>query len=660
MRKSKQVLVLIIITAAILTTTAWNRTGKSKPSYNPAAFNEAVNNIMQNESMLAAMLADESDFTAGVDKAPPAQDVLVQKIPGDNQHLLIMAVYSFADYSGQAIKVDYGGNYVVLKDDGTNDDKVAGDGIFTARISTDVSLFRKEALRLDKEMRQDKYQVQFTGREMKKREDCLVEPFETQKLDANQPVSIANLIGGTNNLIDSVRANCIFITDLSVVEDPARTWNYCTQTGNVNGAWTFKTIMKNLAKTKSTTDPTDAELSTFVRNWLNSWTVRKIINGDTVPARALITQKIINPWLTKSSNAGAPQGQLDMRFAPFKLTSIVNRFDIRERAAGIPAGEGRFTFCAIASDCSRPLEMTFVVEYGIPKPNDCDSLQNWALQWFNLKNFTLGSSQYNAALQAITDQFALWGTGNRAGNTSLNSIRTNEREFAPTNAPRRWEFREFGLIGSPRSLTQRKVAQIPQDKYNAQVDNPDVRAMVDWVNANKAGINKDNYTVPDTLTGGKFFLGGHNQILDTPVGVPIQPYHWDGVQETGPARITNTTTRHVFSLNTCTGCHAGEVQTFFTHVDPVMFGTKATLSGFLAGTAGRGGAVDFDNNPSNDSMMIKDAANRGGAANSVRMFNDILRRAKDLKDFALSPPCAALSVFAIRNELMFKPVHAVH
>jgi hypothetical protein len=57
-------------------------------------------------------------------------------------------------------------------------------------------------------------------------------------------------------------------------------------------------------------------------------------------------------------------------------------------------------------------------------------------------------------------------------------------------------------------------------------------------------------------------------------------------------------------------------------------------------------------------MMVKDAANRGGISNSVRMFNDILRRAKDLKDFALTPPCTG--VFALRNELMFKPIHAVH
>jgi hypothetical protein len=107
------------------------------------------------------------------------------------------------------------------------------------------------------------------------------------------------------------------------------------------------------------------------------------------------------------------------------------------------------------------------------------------------------------------------------------------------------------------------------------------------------------------------------------------------------------------------------LQTFFTHVDPVFFGTETTLSGFLAGTAGRGGAIDFDNNPSNDSMMVRDAAGRGGILNSLRMFNDILRRARDLKDFVLTPPCATSitngsNVFALRSKLMFKPLSSVH
>ncbi|QEC69684.1 hypothetical protein FRZ67_21150 [Panacibacter ginsenosidivorans] len=665
MKTSKQTLWLLPAAVLTILIVSWNRTPHSrenKTAVYDRIFSNANNYLLQTDyGNPDPMMAEDTPYDSVNGEAPPAEDVLVQKIPGDNQHILIMAIYPFAKYSGPYIKTRYDNAELILRDDGKDYDKVAGDGVFTAKIYADVNEFRQKAIEIDAAMRKDNYKtIQFSGRELKSAKDCIVEPFDLQKLDQNQPVSISSLTSGnTNELIDSVRRNCIFITDLKVVEDPTRTWNYCTQSGNIDGPWTFKTLMKNLAKTSSTTDPTDAELSTFVLKWLNNWKSVKIINDDTIPARSLIFQRIITPWQTKSFNAGSPSGQLDMRFAPFKLTAIVNRFDLRERAAGIPAGEGRFTFCLIESNCTRPLEMTCVIEYAIPKPDICDTLQNWAQQWFNLKNFTLGSPGYNAALQAITDQYSKWGTGNRVGNTNLDAIRTNERELAPLDgSPRRWEFREFGLNASPRAIVERRVAQIPQDKYNAQVDNPDVRAMVAWINANKANINADNYTLPDTLSNGKFFMGGHAQILDTPVGLPTKPYHWDGVEVAGPTRIKNTTTRHVFSLNTCTGCHSGELQTFFTHVDPVMFGTQATLSGFLAGKAGRGGAIDFDNNPNNDSMMVRDAALRGSTLNGVRMFNDILRRAKDLKDFALTPPCTG--VFALKNELMFQPVHAVH
>ncbi|MEP6844613.1 MAG: hypothetical protein ABI861_01355, partial [Panacibacter sp.] len=250
----------------------------------------------------------------------------------------------------------------------------------------------------------------------------------------------------------------------------------------------------------------------------------------------------------------------------------------------------------------------------------------------------------------------------RDAKINLDAVRTNEITFAPEDgSPKSYEFREFNLMVDPeRKLFQKTVGQVPQDKYNVQIDNPDVRAMVTWINNNRRGIINDDYVVPDSIAG-QGFLGGHAQILGEPVGLPTGIYHWDGVNtKNSVARIKNTTARHVFSRNTCTGCHSGEIQTFFTHVDPVFFGTQATLSGFLAGKAGRGGAIDFDGNPDNDSMMVKDAAGRGGATNSLRMFNDILRRARDLKDFVISPPCATSTVFALRSQLMFRPLSAVH
>jgi len=672
MKTSKQTIIVFGIVLLTFAFISWDR-NKQSGKAGDHAFSRifSVNNTdlpWANDDEYAAYLADqEYEFTGIAERTPPAEDVMVQKIPGDNYHLLLMAVYSFENYSGRSITIDNNGQQLFLRDDGLGFDKVAGDGVFTTKIFADVNEFRKTALAMYEQTKKNGPQVQFYNREIATPQNCLRGTFDLQMFDKVQAVSISDLVGESNDLIDSVRNNCIFITDLAVVEDPTRTWDPCTQTGNVDGPWTFKTIMKNLVKTSAQVDPTDAELSDFVMKFLHNWQVQREINGDTVPPRPLITEKVINPWLAKSEAAGAPAGQLDMRFAPYKLTAIVNRFDLRERAAGIPAGEGRYTFCLIDGSCTGALQATMVVEYGITSKNNCDSLQSWARRWYNLKDLNLGSPEYNAALEDITNRYTLWGSApNRDSKIGLDAVRTNEIEFAPEDGSiKRYEFREFNLMIDPeRKLFQKTVGQVPRDLYNAQVDNPDVRAMVTWINNNRRGIINDDYVVPDSING-KPFLGGHAQILGAPVGQPTGIYHWDGIQtKNSPARIKNTTARHVFSRNTCTGCHAGELQTFFTHVDPVFFGTEATLSGFLSGTAGRGGAIDFDNKPDNDSMMVRDAAGRGGALNSLRMFNDILRRAKDLKDFVLTPPCAdtttAKSVFALRNQLMFKSVGAVH
>jgi hypothetical protein len=113
--------------------------------------------------------------------------------------------------------------------------------------------------------------------------------------------------------------------------------------------------------------------------------------------------------------------------------------------------------------------------------------------------------------------------------------------------------------------------------------------------------------------------------------------------------------RFNFSLNTCWGCHGGETQTGFTHVDPVFYGTEATLSGFLTGSAGKNGAIDFDKDPDNDVFTVKDPALRPTASNAtLRGFNDMLRRARDLNAVWQSD-CG--TVFSISSELLFKPLN---
>lgn len=654
MKKPVNYFLIILGTGMLCTLVSWNFFTAHKPQYDPSfPFEKGITHPV-------AAVAETG--TSPSSAISPAEDVLVQKIPGDSYHLLLMAYYPAENYpSSREISIGNETHPIVLKDDGKGYDKAAGDGYFTAKIPANVQLFRKQAIEISREWKlSGEKPVRFINRAMVFTDDA--SGIDLNRFDQNKAVSIGNLSQPllSNKLVDSLRSNSIFITSKLVVEDPTRTWNPCTQTGNLNGCWSFNTIFRQIASQDPQHIATDAEVSDLVKGWLNNWSTTKIINGDTVVARTAVKDKILNPWLLKSKNAGAPKGQLDMRFAPFKLTSILNRFDLRKRFSEIPAGQSRLTFCLIDSGCTAAEPFTFIVEYNNNVKDDCDSLLVWAKEWFDLKDYTLGSPAYNQALENITNQFLLCGSNTKRTNQScLSTVRTNDRYLSPQ--PIVCEFREF-ILGKKGTLTPNTVAQIPADKYNAHVDNPDVRNMVAYINANKKAIINDDYTIPKTFPDSStFFLAGVAHILGNTVGDPNikSVYFWDGVEERHTKSfITNSTTRQVFSLNTCTGCHAGELQTNFTHVDPVFFGTEATLSGFLTGRPGQGGAYDADLNPDNDSMMVKDPALRPSADNpAIRFFNDILRRAKDLKNIVTSP-CG--DVFQLRDELMFHPTSMVH
>jgi len=654
---------LVGVTTMLL---SWNKAGTVSDSFCPFLrdnFFSAENDIFQKteEASLSAFLTeeDEDDFFDSGNIAPSAEDVLIKKIPGDNNHLLMMAYYSKENYPVQPVSIDNGGVKYIFRDDGQGDDKVAGDGYFTSKIFASVNEFRQIAVQMNDEFkRSGGKRIRFVNRAMVVDPDA-EESFDVQSFDNSEAVSLTSLSGGGshNKLLDSLQKNSEFITAVGVMEDPSRTWNPCKQTGTLNGAWSFKTIMKNLASTDSKNLADDATISDFVKSWLHHWEKDQTLNKDKVGARKLVDDKILDPWLNKSEKNGSPKGQLDMKFAPFKLTAIVNRFDLRERFSGIPGGEVRFVFCLIDTTCTKAENFTFIAEYSPNIGGSCDDVRSWATQWFNLKNFTLGSSAYNSALQKITDQVTKCGDNpNRTNQSCLNHIRTNDR--ALSNSPVQCEFREFVLSGTSHQLKEVPCTDAPADRYNAQVDNQAVERMVRWVNQNRKAIINDEITVPLTVEDSPF-AGGKSTILATTVGNPekTKVYHWDGTEPKGSnAFIINSTARQAFSLRVCSGCHAGETQTNFTHVDPVFFGKEATLSGFLTGKAGQGGAFDFDRNANNDSMMVEDPALRPPSDPQVRMFNDILHRAKDLKGVATS---ACGSVLQIANDLTFQPVNMV-
>jgi hypothetical protein len=413
--------------------------------------------------------------------------------------------------------------------------------------------------------------------------------------------ALLGLLLGIPTTVDPTRE--LMITDLSVVNDPARTFDTCTNTGTPMGIWTFGHLMSEMANQPVTgNDPSD-----FVRKWLSSWETNQSINGFTVPNRnSGIHSRIIDSW-PKLAN-----GKLDLSKAPFRLLAIVNRVDLRQSFVygGGAAGEARFVFGAVdqANPCGSIL-MTAIFEYGI-KRNSCPELHAWAQQWHNLGSIALGPpGAFNVALQAITDQFTVAGADPAKPNGSaLNQLRTNEIAL---NFP--WELREFHIVPSGQ-FQEVVVKQTPDTGLNNQA------VLRDYINANEAAILNGSYVVPPTFPGTTPFLGGSS--------INNQDF-WNG-----PATINNNDARQQFSVGTCNGCHGGEAKTSnFLQIAPRNNATAATLAPFLTG----------ENIPDPVSGVN-------------RHFDDLTRRQQDL-DSLLNSSCLSLGFL---RELFFVPLNMTH
>lgn len=586
---------------------------------------------------------------------PEVRNIFVTRLekPSNLGNFLFEAEMAPDSLLGKAFAINLDDTTLVLRDDGMGGDRKAGDNIFSIVLKEDEKNLRQALIEQRKAVYMKKQIVQFINRSGTVINTDNISLFDTSDFRLDRRFILPpELFLRLKPFDPALKNHSLMITEVGVVEDPTRTFNPCTGAGNPSGAWTFGTLMREMASTAPATPATDAEVSAFVLRWLSTWMANQTVNGEVIPARVAINNQIIQPWLNKSAANGAPAGQLDMRFAPFKLLAIVNRLDLRSSSGygfskANNAGEGRFVFCALTPNCTA-LQFTVIFEYGINK-RKCADIKAYAQAWYDLKGMAIGSPAYNTALQAITDQFTRCGTNpSKVNQSSLNQLRTNEIALAGP-----WELREFNLSGAPGALEPTTVKQEPAVVYNAKVANPDVLRLAAWANS-----TPPQATVPLTFMG-QPFLGAKAHTQFPPVGVPTgppinHPHHWNGTGPVAsPAFINSDTKRHVFSLNTCSGCHGGETQTGFTHVSPVNFGAPAPLSRFLTGDPARIDGL----------FQVTDAANRPlGAAPAVRGFADLDRRADDLEDL-VNKPCIPIfhsKVFALAEILRFRPVAMTH
>ena len=496
---------------------------------------------------------------------------------------------------------------VVLRDDGVSPDEKNGDGVYTGIVTVDL-----EGLR----------QIQAQqGRDngSKAVPTALFQGRFLLGISQVRPMDLASFFNGgivpihfppfppPVPLVDTVQANSVFVYAPSVVEDTSRTYDPCSNNGHKMGPWTFGFLMTQLANSTAT----GISPSRFVLNWLLTYTQPQVVNNDPLDVRPNMPA-FIHSWLVKSN--GLTDSTLDLSIAPFRLMAIVNRLDLRSNTGylgnGGNAGEARFVFTGLDSNCA-PQPFNVIFEYGINKTT-CSSIKAYALQWYNLKNLTVGSPAYNTALQQITDQFSLANTNPAKPNgSSLDQLRTNEIVFGSS-----WELREFNIDSSSHMLFSTTVKQTPQAQFNQQV------ILDSFFVQNAQKIKTNTHIVPllYSFHGSDVnFLGGL---------APVPPSFW---AEPGATLTTNDTVREMFSLNTCNGCHNIETGTLFRHVSPSLtFGNPATLSGFLTG------------------ITVTDPAEIPG----TWQFADLQRRAQDLINL-VNAPCIILP-------FQFRPLNMTH
>ncbi len=474
--------------------------------------------------------------------APPRVDAIeIQRVDAEKNVVRVWITFTKGEALPHELTLDVDGERLALTPDAGNR--------YTGTVRLDLHAFRRRQHALDELRDRVGHALEFPvfdGRQLLRH--LPIAGLDVERLFAGGKVALLDP-WVTPDEIDASRS--LVISDPSVLGDCTRTIDACTGAGAPLGKWTFGYLMQQLA---GTTDP-----ATFARAWLDQWGSDQTVNGFTVAKRPHMSDDILASWPKTSS------GALDLGRAPFRLIAIVNRIDLAQNLiyGSGSAGEGRFVFQALGPPpLCRPLDFTVIFEYGVQK-SGCTELRDWAQQWVALGTQPFPSAAYNAALEAITEQFVHPAT-------ALSQIRTNEIALAGLG-DNTWEMREFHLMSG--ALVQTTVRRTPAFKFNR------TQTLADWVNANP-GTPAAPTEVPRDYPAGMPFLGGAG-IMDT------EGFFWNGPTT---ASITSGDARHAFSLNTCNGCHAKETATHFTHMHLAVAATttSTTLPATCTNTAARG------------------------------------------------------------------------
>lgn len=498
-------------------------------------------------SLLYPSAAFAAEEPLPFDQAPPVvEDMLITPTPQSGSgDALLQLIYAKEQQLPAEIAFNIGDKPVKL----VRDEK--DPQLYSAPIPFDFEGFVKEQSER-KELASQKLTVPtFVGREFRGEAPMAFLDPETlrKQIELQVPIRIPfPVVFGPPAIVRPERS--LLVTAPSVVEDPTRTFDLCTGTGNPNGAWTFNKLMTNMA---NGVNPSD-----FVENWLRQWGTTQTINTFAATPRAQVINQVLNTWERDPTT-----NKLRLDRSPMRLLGFVNRMDLRTNSAygGGTAGEGRVVFGVIRRNTNGSCSVfpfTVILEYGIPI-SGCTNIRSYARQWGALGTLTLGSPAYNSQLQVITDRFtAANAAPGKPNGSAINQVRTNEFLQSP------WELREFAIARGATQLTMTTAKQTPHHSLNNSI------ALGDYIFDNSPQILAGTYRLP--------LLYGSDRLLTGAVPNGPPQLIWNG-----PGAGNDE--RNKFSLNTCNACHGKETQTTnFLHIAPRNAGATSLLSKFLVGT----------------------------------------------------------------------------
>ncbi|MEY4875616.1 MAG: hypothetical protein RL708_765 [Bacteroidota bacterium] len=598
---------------------------------------------------------------------PIPQAYYVQKLPQpttEGQNIIFSVTYLAEPNLPEKLYLNPIGNQnLILHDDGKYPDLVAGDLKYSTLMTEDIQTFKDQIHRLEDKIDADGGVISFTGHDGHFTKAGELAHFDFVKFEDNEETQVAaRLIDATQCIDEIKKEKSLFITDISVVEDPARTYNFKTGFGNKQGAWTFGHLLGNIINNPN-------NVNSFIDNWVEMFltTQTQSQTGDQAYMREGVEHFLMIPWMqlcysdpnwivapnvspTKIDYdimlnlsgsdwhyyvSQVPQNIL-LENAPFKLTTIVNRMDLRGNEAFsyggfhmANAGETRFIFTLINTDFTTyrnnsqspqldlpthvnavpgsstiPFDwkgLNVIFEYSNPQPN-LEMLQDFAAEWVDLSsslvppfgtNSLPNAPNFNDYLQHITDQVIKPNAmPNKPNGSAINRIRTNEKIFDKLNSQigfltgsqwedMKWQFRQFELNNNGM-FEMAPVTNVPYFGVNDAEHSPNEATGILSNHFNQTRSQTFiNWASQNTtrIESGNFLIPKNlTALTGDNYSELINYFVFDRAYYTtdySPIINNAKLVRHEISLNTCQGCHGGETKTLFTMVAPMVYGQAA-------------------------------------------------------------------------------------